>query len=123
MSDTVCVVKADCPEERGYFLRGGHSKIEAILGVEQLADFVVDSSVCVEEPRCELLSLIVIHPRVDCSWCNKHSSYTARSLFVTENNTIEPNTVATSRCNTDNIRFSKMTATSTISHCSDYPTL
>ena len=34
MSDTVCVVSADLPEERGYVLRGAHGKIEAILGVE-----------------------------------------------------------------------------------------
>jgi hypothetical protein len=32
MLDIVCVT-ANCPKERGYVLRGGHSKIEAILGV------------------------------------------------------------------------------------------
>jgi hypothetical protein len=42
----------------------------------------VDGLVRAEEPWCELLSLIVIHPRVDRvdgvdgSWCNKRSSYT-----------------------------------------------
>ena len=65
MSDIVCVVAADCPEEQGYVLRGGHGKIEAILGVEQRAGFAVDGLVRAEEPRCELLPLIVINPRVN----------------------------------------------------------
>ena len=55
MSDTVCVVTADCPEKRGY-VRGGHGKIEAMLGVEKRAGFAVDGLVRAEEPRCELLS-------------------------------------------------------------------
>lgn len=56
MSDTVCVVTADCPEKRGYVLRGGHGKIEAILGVEKRAGFAVDGLVRAKEPRCKLLS-------------------------------------------------------------------
>lgn len=43
----------------------GRGKIEAILGVEQRAEFAVDGLVRAEEPRCELLSLIVIDPRVN----------------------------------------------------------
>ena len=65
MSDTVCVVAADSSEERGYVLRGGRGKIEAILGVEQRAGFAVDGLVRAEERRCELLSSIVINPRVN----------------------------------------------------------
>ncbi len=61
MSDIVCVVSADLPEERGYVLRGAYGKIEAILGVEQRAGFAVDSLVRAEEPRGELLSSIVIN--------------------------------------------------------------
>ena len=56
MSNTVCVVTADCPEKRGYVLRGGHGKIEAILVVEKRAGFAVDGLVRGKEPRCELLS-------------------------------------------------------------------
>ena len=63
-SDIVCVVAADLPEKRGDVFRGAHGKIEAILGVEQRAGFAVDGLVRAEEPRCELLSLIVINPRV-----------------------------------------------------------
>jgi hypothetical protein len=37
ISDTVCVVAADCPEERGYILRVVTIKIEAVLGVDQRA--------------------------------------------------------------------------------------
>ncbi len=55
-------VAADCPEKRGYVLRGGRGKIEAILGVEQRAGFAMDGLVRAEEPRCELLALIVVSP-------------------------------------------------------------
>jgi len=65
MSDIVCVVAADCPEERSYVLRGGRCKIEAIVGVEQRAGFAVDFLVRAEEPSCKLLPLIVINPRVN----------------------------------------------------------
>jgi hypothetical protein len=64
MLDIVCVVSADCPEERGYVLRGGHGKIEAILGVEQPVGFAVDGLVRAEEPKREFMSLIVTSPRV-----------------------------------------------------------
>ena len=56
MSDIVCVVSADLPEERGYVLRGARGKIEAILGVEYRAGFAVDSLVHVEELRGQLPS-------------------------------------------------------------------
>ena len=55
MSDTVCVVSADFPEERDYILGGTRGKIEAILGVEYRAGFAVDSLVHVEEVRGEIL--------------------------------------------------------------------
>ena len=65
MSGIVCVVSADCLEERGYVLRGGSGKIKAILSVKQRVCFAVDDLVRAEEPRCELLSIIVIIPRVN----------------------------------------------------------
>ena len=64
MLDTICVVLANCPKERGYVLRGGLGKIEAILGVEHRAGFAVNGLIRAEEPRCELLSLTVVSPRV-----------------------------------------------------------
>ena len=56
MLDTVCVVTANCPEKRGYVLRGGYGKIEAILGAEKRAGFAVDGLVRAEEARYKLLS-------------------------------------------------------------------
>ena len=65
MSDIVCVVLADLPDERGYMLRGTHGKIEAILTIEKQAGFTADSLVRAEEPGREQLSWIVSRPGID----------------------------------------------------------
>lgn len=76
MTNMVCVVSTDLPEEWGYVLRGAKGKIEAILGVEQLDGFVLDSSIGAEELRIEILSSIAIFPGINRgSWCNRTSSY------------------------------------------------
>lgn len=66
MTNMVCIVSTDLPEERGYVFRGIHSgKIEAILGVKQRAGFAVDSLVSAEELRGEILSSIAINPGIN----------------------------------------------------------